>query len=627
MTSELGGNLIRLFYSVGALVAGADAGVAAVFPGTLAWPEGARGLPLEERLFGLDRSAIALEQVLAGGAHSFDFALVDAYTAGVEAFNREAGGNDHGVRVLLTIVSQPPRWIVESPSRAALAANGRAYTYYSLWSLYLRVHDLLHRALAQRYVTEPAGRGETPVVCAFELGNEPDYCWIPAEMKIELGIDTPESALWKYVTELHLVQIPEREGPPPAADATPTGFQAQALELVESSDKTTAITEFDWGVKFDWYVKCFAELHQCIGESLVPAREHYPPLDIVSGAVTHSNIDYLLRMARASPTAFEAVSAVGIHPYHWVHHDVWNSAFVNAQSMQGWQSSSPREYADSYFKRFDFLQEIAACTRAESDDVSQMGPPPPELVRAFKGKKLWLTEFGIGTKALGAFNASVAEFTRFIRPRANIGAAAGYDAEIWEDLWDAFLDQVDVEYLDANQVGCFLLYALREAGTPSLDMDDDDRSNLAVLKRDGSPRLDPQTLSRLSALLGNLAGRTQESVPPITRPGLELHRQPWRSKEPPAEVFEPPAMLFSAAPGANAVSHPRCWRRRRCCRSRSASCWRGWPSPTGRARVRSSTAAASSEGPPSPSRQDSTSTRRGGIRRSTYSTGSRSSRT
>ena len=163
--------------------------------------------------------------------------------------------------------------------------------------------------------------------------------------------------------------------------------------------------------------------------------------------------------------------------------------------------------------------------------------------RAIKGKRLWITEFGIGSKVLGAFNAPIADYTRFIRPRDGIGLAAGHGAAVWEDLWEAFLDQVDDEYLDGNAVDALLLYSLREAGLAGLDMDDDDRSNMAVLHRDGAPRLQQHTLDRLHGLLAAVAGRSGPAEPAAPNPGAGLHRRPWRERGLSPQTLEANTML------------------------------------------------------------------------------------
>jgi hypothetical protein len=564
LTHELGGDLLRLFFSVESSMqmAPADAGI--VLGVAAHGDKGVYAQPLEVRAASLDRADVLLDHLLAAIAEgpqadcALDLSWLDDYIAGVEAFNRDAGGTKAGVRVLLTLVSPAPRWIVEAPGDATLQALGRDYTFASLWDRYLRVHSDLHRLLVRRYVAERTSSGEPATVCAFELGNEPDYIWVPEETKIETVADGRVYPLAKYVTELQLAQVPEHEEQAPAFEATAWGFQAQDGPWRDTRPHaTTPVCDFDWGVKFDWYVRCFTDLHVQLADAIAQeAAAHDVEVTIVSASVTHNNIDYLVRMQRANPRAFALTTKIGIHPYHWVHNDVWDDRFVDPGSpTSGWEPASPRSYASDYFKRFDFLEQLAACVRGDprpralrrlagrGTDPHQPGPAMRELAAALAGKKLWITEFGIGTKTLGAFNEPVAEHTRFIRARHQVGAAAGHDAAIWEDLWEAFLSQVADGYLPHNEVECVLLYALREAGLPHLDMDDDDRSNLALLRRDGSPRLDPPTLDALGSLLGTLSGKQRSASPAAPRAGLELHRRPWRAATPPADVLEVMTML------------------------------------------------------------------------------------
>jgi hypothetical protein len=70
-------------------------------------------------------------------------------------------------------------------------------------------------------------------------------------------------------------------------------------------------------------------------------------------------------------------------------------------------------------------------------------------------------------------------------------------SEVWEDLWDSFLDQVTPDYLKSLGVEAFFFYALRETTVTGLDRHDDDRSNFSLLARDGSARMEATTLARL----------------------------------------------------------------------------------------------------------------------------------
>src|SRR6185436_1440030 len=121
----------------------------------------------------------------------------------------------------------------------------------------------------------------------------------------------------------------------------------------------------------------------------------------------------------------------------------------------------------------------------------------------------------------------IADYTRFIRPRDGVGLAAGHGAAVWEDLWEAFADQVDGAYLEHHSVDALLLYSLREIGVAGLDMDDDDRSNMAVLHRDGSPRMQQHTLDRVHALLASVTGAAGPEAPAPASPAAALQRRPW----------------------------------------------------------------------------------------------------
>ena len=68
--------------------------------------------------------------------------------------------------------------------------------------------------------------------------------------------------------------------------------------------------------------------------------------------------------------------------------------------------------------------------------------PCPDCLSGFEGKKLWLTEFGIGYKLLGAYNEPIWKYTPFIRPRGMPASALPRESRVGEDSWDAFLATV-----------------------------------------------------------------------------------------------------------------------------------------------------------------------------------------
>jgi hypothetical protein len=523
---ELEGNMVRIFWALESLVIGDAADVAAAL-NTLVHPalrnDSVFMRTPQERIEHLDRAVRALTGMLAaargeaGGAFTLDWEPLDAVLAGIEDVNR---GSAEPVRLLLSLVSAPPRYIVEAPSDATLAAAGRSYTSAGVWDLYVRVHQAVHRALIVRYAVERPLIG----LCALEIVNEPDYAWIPQEMKIEFAADGPTTPVWKYVTELHLSQVPASDAPAPPFEQTAWGFQSQDAPWVDDGDSQhTPVLDFAWGVKFDWYVKCFAGLQAHVAWAIKDeAAARCVDVATVSGSVTHNNIDYLLRAHRADPRAFTYIDKIGVHPYHWRRNDVWDSEFVTPERQDPWPPADPRVYAAEHFKRFDFLEAFSGNSGVAEVDR--------EIAQAFGQRPLWVTEFGIGSKVLGSFNAAVPESTRFIRPRGAVGAAAGYADCVWEDLWSAFLDQVDARWLTDRRVECLLLYALRELGVPGFDLDDEDRSNLALLRRDSTARLEPAVIDRVSGLLGEFLGSAPKAAAPrgTEIPG-DLYRRPWRS--------------------------------------------------------------------------------------------------
>jgi hypothetical protein len=502
---QAGGNMLRVFYSLEAVLGEEFATIGGT---TLVGAHQAKRpvylLPVEERLLKLDGIEKLLDDSLRelprgrnfkGEPLVFD--TMDGYLAGVERFNAEQADAGARVGVLVTLVARPPRFIIETPTVPTLGYYKRQYSFRSLWDRYTHLQIEMVRTIVRRYVTQCAStRGQTlpPAVSAFEMINEPDYEWLPDEMRIEKAMEPSAYPLGKYVTELHLAEIPTGDSFNQAYEKTPWGYQAQDAEWRERDTRDTPIESFRWGAKFDWYVRCLAEVHEHL---TFAARDEGNragvALTIVSGSVTHNDIDYLVHMFRANPDTFRYVDRIGIHPYHWVRHDIWDTRFVSPEPKDNWRRATPRQFANDYFKRFDFLEEFAKLTR-ETDPVKSCG---------MAGKKLWITEFGIPTKSMGEANRPLAKYIKFIRPRA----ASPYpeaESRVWEDLWDAFLSQVDRGYLERHRVDGVLFYALRETTERHFDLTDDDRSNFAMLRRDGTPRMDPATYAKFQALLGSL---------------------------------------------------------------------------------------------------------------------------
>jgi hypothetical protein len=542
LTRRLGGNMVRSFWSVESIIKG-DAEDLALVLNALARGDLRNSSvflhDLDERVTRLDRCHIVLDQLLAAlSGHAaapmhLDLETMDAVLAGLADANSESSDR---IGLLLALVSIPPRWIVEAPSNATLAHLGRPYTFASLWDRYVRFHSGVFRLLVARYAAAQPLTG----LCALEIVNEPDYMWTPEEVKIEWGGEGLVNPLGKYVTELQLPQVPVDSISGRAFEKTAWGFQDQDAAWVSDSDGGTPTLDFDWGPKFDWYVKCFAELQAHVAWAIKDeAAKHSVEVSTVSGSVTHNNIDYLLRVHRSDRRAFADIDKIGLHPYHWLNNDVWNSEFVQAGDIGGWANVNPRTFAQSYLKRFDFLRAF---------DESAGNPLVDDEIRAaFGGRKLWLTEFGIGSKVLGAFNAPIADYTRFIRPRSFVGGTGGQADVVWEDMWTAFLDQVDASWLREHEVECLLLYALRELGIAGFDLDDADRANFALFLRSGEPRIGPPIIRRIGGLMQGLSGRDC-SLPPDGADGdvripPGLYRRPWRQVELPPSAQDVLTML------------------------------------------------------------------------------------
>ncbi len=547
ITRQRGGNLIRVFFGAASILGEGPGSEIRTILGSHLWQKGEKPVYLHtaaERAARLDQCDNLLDRLLAGLAQDrnfagapLDFEAIDDYVTGVEQYNASESDPHHHVRLLLTMVEFPPRWLIEAPAASTLQAMGRGYTFASLWHRYLLVHIHLLRVMVRRYVTQqPATTpASNPAVMAFEICNEPDYEWIPDEMRIERAANPDAHPLGKYVTELHLPQIPETDVASAEFETAPWGYQEQDGEWQLLHPPVTPVLDFRWGRKFDWYVKCFAEFQEHMSYALRDeARQGAAPLLIVSGGVTHNNLDYLIRMARAVPNAFAYVDRIGLHPYHWPFHDIWDANFVSAADKSDWTRASPREFARAYFKRFDFLEEVAALTR------------DPVQGQSLFGKKLWLTEFGIGTKKLGKHNTPVKEFTRFIRERSEPELPDDLPSIVWEDLWDAFFDQVDAGYLRRHGVEAILFYTLREAGMPGFDKHDDDRSNLSITKRDGTPRMAKETFEKFARFMGEVTGQPAEWKGVSNINTRSLHAAPWRAATIPLEVLNVTTMLSTA---------------------------------------------------------------------------------
>ncbi|MBI1187462.1 MAG: hypothetical protein GC206_09060 [Alphaproteobacteria bacterium] len=501
-------------------------------------------MPLDEKIRRVDEVYENISRVVAaveatppnGDGLAFDD--IDAYLEGVRAFN-EAVGRDRPVKILLTHVMPPPRQILEMPSKQIMAHASRTYTFDDVWGRQVNLAVALWRRIVRRYVVDP---GEKSVICAFEINNEPDYEWLPDEVRVEKSKNPSAYAVTKYITELHNIQVPAVLSPAMPYEPTPWGgFQDQSGPWLDALPPRPAasVTEFDWGPKFDWYVNCYADLAEHMSyaiwhEARTAGRED---IAIVSAGVTHNNIDYLIRMHRANPNAFTYCTAIGLHPYHWPGNNIYDADFKAPYDLSNWRDASPREFAARYFKRFDFFKEAARLTTLE-------GPPS----HGFGGKRLWLTEFGIPSKLPGSYNNANPKFVPYIRPRSWPAEAIPYRSEVWEDLWDAFFDQISQESLAAHSCDAIAFYTLRETAQPRLDKHDDDRSNFALIRRNGSPRLDRETFLRFRDFMGGGDREVTFSEMPIWARGKSfsselLKSAPWERIDPPAHTVSTVSML------------------------------------------------------------------------------------
>jgi len=505
LTHGLGGNAIRLFFDEPSLL---GTQFHRVF-----WLDGPfYAMPLKKRLATLDEISQTLEESLrrlgdekSESDQPVDWGRLDAYLDGIARFNGSVPYEER-IRLLLTLVARPPRAILESPSDGTLRHFGREYDFGSLWNDYYHVEIALIRGIVRRYLKRyPATRpGRSALLAGVEIVNEPDYHWIPDEMRIEKSLGPEVFPLGKYITEKHSQQIPVNERPNKSFEPTQWGYREQDVAWDDSDPSGTPAIDFDWGRKFDRYVKYFAQLQEHLSyaardESISAGTK----IKTISGSVTNCNLDYLIRMYRANPNSFAHIDAIGLHPYHWPRHDIWDASFVSQEPVVGWKEASPRGVALRYFKRFDFLREITRITRLSDTDSYGMS-----------GRKLWVTEFGVPTKKLGSANRGLEHLKLFIYERGE-EVPEEVEAIVWEDKWDRFFDQVDSRFLREHNVEAFFFYTLREG--LQAETSDDEHSNFALLEASGEPRMDPETLGRLESFMRSLSGRSDGAA--VSGPG------------------------------------------------------------------------------------------------------------
>jgi len=418
-----------------------------------------------------------------------DWTRMDAYFAGVKQFNAEMGP-DHHVHALLCLVEVPPRMIVEKPQFLDCPS------FKNIWHLYTQIHIKMMRAVVRRYCVP-----EDSCVQAIEVINEPDYNWIPDECRIEMSLRPHANPMWKYITELHMPQMPQHADHNHAfvTDAAGVHF-AYELDhglIGKRTAKPVPVLDFPWGAKFDRYLACLADLHEHVSFAAKDeAAKARVPLTVVSGAVTNNNLDYLVRMYRANKSVFDHVDAIGLHPYHWPGHSMHDMNFVSSRETAGWTKVDPQSFCNRYYKRYDFLKEIAALTKMK-DRKKSFG---------MAGKKLWLTEFGIPTKKCAHANAHLADYVNLFIYQRGEQIPEPISAIVWEDKWDRFFDQSTLDWMDYNNIETILFYTMRGGGIG--ESTDYEHSNFTLFDLDcRTTRMERSTFERLVAHSSSITGR------------------------------------------------------------------------------------------------------------------------
>jgi hypothetical protein len=550
LTHAMGGNILRVFFHLGHVLQSLSSepldltGLGVAYEGPWYMRKDDEKLSACDQVMAFLSSTREALQHCPNNGEGLRFWCLDAYLGGVRRYWEVSEEALPPVRVLLTHVSTPPVPILEAPRDAILAAADRTYRFADLWNTYCEIHARFARVVTNRYAVAPGG---LRVVCAIEINNEPDYEWLPDELRIERSARPEAHPIHKYITELHNSQIPDKLDRGISCEPTPWGgFREQQGQWAEAPDpkRSTTVLDYDWGAKFDWYVTHYAEYAEHFSYAVFhESRSHGVDIGVISAGVTHNNVDYLIRMYRANPRCFQYCTGIGLHPYHWPAHDIHDAQFVRGHERSAWRQASPRVFAHTHFKCFDFFTEIYYLTQQEGEHAFGM-----------QGKEIWLTEFGLPTKLLGAYNEHGSEFVPFIRPRSYPADALPHRSAVWEDLWDAFFDQVPLELLAKNNVRALLFYTLRESAVPAFDKHDDDRSNFAILRRNGLPRLDARTIGRFTCFIGSATGIARapadvrfEPMPAWARRksySLRLLRSaPWRGAAPPPEVSACVSML------------------------------------------------------------------------------------
>jgi hypothetical protein len=545
IVAAVGGNCLRVFYclsdicsTLSELPLGLDILPAGLFDGAWHLLEREKKLAVVSRVADFVWKLADKVNALPSNGDGLFFDDLDSYLGGIQLFN-EASNSGPRVRVLLTNVSLPPRPIIEAPANQELNFAGLPFTFEDLYGRYCEITIAVARRLVRRYT--PSDSGKESLIVAFEINNEPDYEWLPDELRIEKSENREASPVEKYITELFQPQIPSESACHRYAERTPwNGFQEQSGNWSSARSSLVSMLEYDWGPKYDWYLKCYGTFAKHFSFAITDEGRHLGrTFEIISAGVTHNNIDFLIRLHRIEPEAFSFCTAIAFHPYHWPEHNIHDTRFRDRRDYSDWESQPPRTFASHYFKCFDFFKTILAL--------------PGEAAAMISGKKIWLTEFGIGTKLYGEYNATGWKFVPFTRPRRMPPDALPKESAVWEDIWEQFFNQVPPEFLKQLGVQGMFFYTLREASGPGLDKHDDDRTNFALIRRNGLPRMNTATFTRLQQFMQGFTGVAGTDAVPFKLTSswtrwrdhstTLLRSEPWKTTPCPESVLKCLSML------------------------------------------------------------------------------------
>jgi hypothetical protein len=81
---------------------------------------------------------------------------------------------------------------------------------------------------------------------------------------------------------------------------------------------------------------------------------------------------------------------------------------------------------------------------------------------------------------------------------------------------------------------------------PGFDKHDDDRSNLSITKRDGTPRMAEETFQKFANFMGKVTRQPAARKPALSAKTGSLHEAPWRAATIPSEVLNVTTMLSTS---------------------------------------------------------------------------------